>query len=379
MRARGERAGEPAGERREHRSHWERPVARGQEPDREHLERRHRRAQRERELRPPRREGRDEHRREQRRPAERARVAVPRGSPSRRAALPSATSMNRSASGRRRATGVCETAKQAQIAACAASCSRERVGHAHAAAQRERQRERQEQRRVDERGDPDSAHEEAVQLREVGVAWRGDESLPKAGHGCFSIGCGPAGIARRPAGFRDPVRAMMSVMLDDLLARRPVAPFPVELRPEQVDEFRTRGFTHVARITSDAELAWLGELYDWLFSERKRGRARRLLRPVAAIRQRWRRSAAAAARARGAGARPAQDGAVPERPATRLAVARRRPRERARLGPHDPQAGAHRRAAAVAPGRGVLGSGLRLPRARLLDAARPRDPSPAAA
>jgi hypothetical protein len=62
---------------------------------------------------------------------------------------------------------------------------------------------------------------------------------------------------------------MMSVMLEDLLARRPVEPFPVELRPEQVDEFRTLGFTHVARITSDAELAWLGELYDWLFQERK--------------------------------------------------------------------------------------------------------------
>ena len=42
----------------------------------------------------------------------------------------------------------------------------------------------------------------------------------------------------------------------------------MELGPEQMDEFQTRGFTHVARITSDEELAWLGELYDWLFRER---------------------------------------------------------------------------------------------------------------
>lgn len=62
---------------------------------------------------------------------------------------------------------------------------------------------------------------------------------------------------------------MMSAMLEDLIARRPVSSFEVELRPGQVEEFRTLGFTHVMRITSDAELTWLGELYDWLFRERK--------------------------------------------------------------------------------------------------------------
>jgi hypothetical protein len=58
------------------------------------------------------------------------------------------------------------------------------------------------------------------------------------------------------------------LMLEELLSRRPTAEFAVALRPEQVEEFRTRGFTHVERVTSDTELAWLGELYDWLFRER---------------------------------------------------------------------------------------------------------------
>jgi hypothetical protein len=57
-------------------------------------------------------------------------------------------------------------------------------------------------------------------------------------------------------------------VLEDILARRPSAELAVSLTPAQVDEFKTRGFTHVSRITSDDELAWLGELYDWLFAER---------------------------------------------------------------------------------------------------------------
>ncbi len=57
-------------------------------------------------------------------------------------------------------------------------------------------------------------------------------------------------------------------MLDDLLARRPDARFEVAFGPTQLEEFETRGFTHVSRITTDEELAWLGELYDWLFRER---------------------------------------------------------------------------------------------------------------
>jgi hypothetical protein len=57
-------------------------------------------------------------------------------------------------------------------------------------------------------------------------------------------------------------------MLEGLLARRPTVELEVTLSPVQVDEFRARGFTHIERITPDAELAWLGELYDWLFRER---------------------------------------------------------------------------------------------------------------
>ena len=57
-------------------------------------------------------------------------------------------------------------------------------------------------------------------------------------------------------------------MLEDLIRRRPEAEIDVALAPAQIDEFRTRGFTHVARVTTDEELAWLGELYDWLFRER---------------------------------------------------------------------------------------------------------------
>ncbi|MGH9887514.1 MAG: phytanoyl-CoA dioxygenase family protein [bacterium] len=56
--------------------------------------------------------------------------------------------------------------------------------------------------------------------------------------------------------------------LEALLARQPAADFTAELRDEQVAEFRACGFTSIARLTSDEELGWLGELYDWLFAER---------------------------------------------------------------------------------------------------------------
>jgi hypothetical protein len=57
-------------------------------------------------------------------------------------------------------------------------------------------------------------------------------------------------------------------MIDELFARRPEVTFEPELGAAQVEEFRARGFTSVARITSDEELARLGELYDWLFAEK---------------------------------------------------------------------------------------------------------------
>jgi ectoine hydroxylase-related dioxygenase (phytanoyl-CoA dioxygenase family) len=57
-------------------------------------------------------------------------------------------------------------------------------------------------------------------------------------------------------------------MIDALLARRPEVAFEAELPDGAIEAFRERGFTSVPRITSDEELAWLGELYDWLFAEK---------------------------------------------------------------------------------------------------------------
>jgi ectoine hydroxylase-related dioxygenase (phytanoyl-CoA dioxygenase family) len=56
--------------------------------------------------------------------------------------------------------------------------------------------------------------------------------------------------------------------LDEIVARRPTADFTLTLDAARIDEFRERGFTHVERITSDEELAWLGEVYDHLFGQR---------------------------------------------------------------------------------------------------------------
>ncbi len=60
----------------------------------------------------------------------------------------------------------------------------------------------------------------------------------------------------------------MSV-LPELLACRPDAPFEVAITDAHVEEFRTRGFVQISRITSDEELAWLREVYDALFAEKR--------------------------------------------------------------------------------------------------------------
>jgi hypothetical protein len=56
--------------------------------------------------------------------------------------------------------------------------------------------------------------------------------------------------------------------LEALLERRPRAELAVELGPQEIASFRERGFTTIPRITTDEEIAWLGEVYDWLFEER---------------------------------------------------------------------------------------------------------------
>jgi hypothetical protein len=56
--------------------------------------------------------------------------------------------------------------------------------------------------------------------------------------------------------------------IEALLSRRPEVDFPVSLSHAQREQFRECGFTSIERITTDAELAWLGEIYDRLFAER---------------------------------------------------------------------------------------------------------------
>jgi hypothetical protein len=60
----------------------------------------------------------------------------------------------------------------------------------------------------------------------------------------------------------------MQAMTDELAARRPEVELDVALDARKRAEFRERGFVSIDRITSDEELAWLGEVYDWLFAER---------------------------------------------------------------------------------------------------------------
>jgi phytanoyl-CoA dioxygenase PhyH len=60
----------------------------------------------------------------------------------------------------------------------------------------------------------------------------------------------------------------MPLTLDELMTRRPTTEFAAELSQKNLDEFRERGFTSIARITTDEELEWLGQVYDLLFEER---------------------------------------------------------------------------------------------------------------
>jgi len=60
----------------------------------------------------------------------------------------------------------------------------------------------------------------------------------------------------------------MTDTIDDLMTRRPKLEFAVELSAARIEEFRTQGFTSIDRVTTDEELAWLGEIYDRLFAER---------------------------------------------------------------------------------------------------------------
>jgi len=56
--------------------------------------------------------------------------------------------------------------------------------------------------------------------------------------------------------------------LDALAARRPEVELAPPIEALDLAGFAAHGFTSVPRITSDAELGWLGEVYDLLFRER---------------------------------------------------------------------------------------------------------------
>src|SRR5215216_3754309 len=58
--------------------------------------------------------------------------------------------------------------------------------------------------------------------------------------------------------------------IEAILADQPKSRFTAELTDEQVQSFETRGFTSIARITTDEEVAWLREVYDWLFADKSR-------------------------------------------------------------------------------------------------------------
>jgi len=60
----------------------------------------------------------------------------------------------------------------------------------------------------------------------------------------------------------------MTETIEEILARRPETDFTPMLSDEKVAEFRERGFIAIERITSEEEIAWLGDLYDRLFDER---------------------------------------------------------------------------------------------------------------
>jgi len=60
----------------------------------------------------------------------------------------------------------------------------------------------------------------------------------------------------------------MLTLLEELMTRRPTVEFTADVSARNLAEFTERGFTSIERITSDEELAWLGEVYDLLFEER---------------------------------------------------------------------------------------------------------------
>lgn len=60
----------------------------------------------------------------------------------------------------------------------------------------------------------------------------------------------------------------MKEVIEALVRRRPEAALDVALEAEHLAAFSERGYTSIDRITTNEELAWLREVYDWLFADR---------------------------------------------------------------------------------------------------------------
>jgi len=62
---------------------------------------------------------------------------------------------------------------------------------------------------------------------------------------------------------------MNDELVRDLTTRRPEVAFEASVEGRQVEEFHERGFLAVEKITSGEELAWLAEVYDALFADKR--------------------------------------------------------------------------------------------------------------
>ena len=60
----------------------------------------------------------------------------------------------------------------------------------------------------------------------------------------------------------------MDDALDRLFARQPTSALDVSLTAADNAAFEAHGFVSIPRITTDEEVAWLRELYDWLFASK---------------------------------------------------------------------------------------------------------------
>jgi hypothetical protein len=62
----------------------------------------------------------------------------------------------------------------------------------------------------------------------------------------------------------------MSRDIEEIRAEQPTSDFRPALTEAEVASFRERGFMSIDRITTDEEVAWLREVYDWFFADKSR-------------------------------------------------------------------------------------------------------------